>query len=54
LIPACGWLYLFFFASQKNKTRGASHFGLAIYIKEYLLKAKRRIRGTQIFQHAKV
>jgi len=45
LIPAW-WLYLFFFASKKqNKTRGASHFGLAIYIKGYHLKAKEEKLG---------
>jgi hypothetical protein len=30
-----------------------SHFGLAIYIKKYLM-AKRRMMKTQIFQHAKI
>jgi len=33
-------------------TRGVSHYGLAIYIKNYL-KAKRRIMDTPIFHHAK-
>jgi hypothetical protein len=32
-------------------TRGVSHYGLAIYIKSYHLKAKRRIMKTQIFHH---
>jgi hypothetical protein len=34
------------------KTRGVSHYDLAIYIKKYL-EAKRRIMETQIFHHAK-
>jgi len=36
------------------KTTGASHFGLAIYIKKYLKEAKERIMKTQIFHHAKI
>jgi hypothetical protein len=36
----------------ENPTRGVLHCGLAIYIKKYL-KAKRRIRDTPIFHHAK-
>jgi hypothetical protein len=36
-----------------RKTRGASHCGLAIYIKKYL-KAKEEFMETQIFHHAKI
>jgi hypothetical protein len=37
-----------------STTRGVSHCGLAIYIKEYLSEGKRRIRKTQIFHQAKL
>jgi hypothetical protein len=36
-----------------RKTRGASHCGLAIYIKKYL-KAKEEFMETQIFHRAKI
>jgi hypothetical protein len=39
---------------SKTKTRGVSHFGLAIYIIKKYLKAKRRIMKTQIFHNARI
>jgi hypothetical protein len=38
----------------KKKTRGVSHYGLAIYNKKKYLKGKRRIMKIQIFHHAKL
>jgi hypothetical protein len=35
--------------AKQVSTRGVSNCGLAIYIKKYLLKAKRRIMKIQIF-----
>jgi hypothetical protein len=36
-----------------KKTRGVSHYGIAIYIKK-VSKGKRRIMEIQIFHHAKI
>ncbi len=53
LIPACWWLYLFFFASKKqNKTTSASHFDLAIYSKEYLKAKEEELGKLKYFPHA--
>jgi hypothetical protein len=35
------------------KTRGVSHFGLAIYIKNYL-KAKEELWTLKLFHHEKI
>jgi hypothetical protein len=42
--------------TKKQKKQGVcvTHYGLAIYTKKYLLKAKRRIMKIQIFHHAKI
>jgi hypothetical protein len=40
------------YEQKPNKTRGVSHYGLAINIKRYL-KGKRKITKTQIFHHTK-
>jgi hypothetical protein len=34
---------------QTNKTRGVSHFGLAIYIKKSILKAKEELQKLKYF-----
>jgi hypothetical protein len=39
--------------TNAKETRGVSHCGLAINIKNYL-KGKRRIMKNQIFHHAKI
>ncbi len=51
------WLYLFFFASKKTKQKQcvrAAYFGLAIYIKEYHLKAKEELEKLKYFSIAKI
>jgi hypothetical protein len=57
-IPQISFVHVCFFAScvvlfvlpynLKNKTRGASHYGLAIYIKTYL-KAKEELWKLKYF-----
>jgi hypothetical protein len=44
---------LCFQKTKQNKTRGASHFGLAIYIKEYL-KAKEELGKLKYFSMQKI
>jgi hypothetical protein len=41
------------FATQ-NQTRGVSHCGLAIYIKQYFTAIEELYMETQIFHHAKI
>jgi hypothetical protein len=38
---------------EREKPRGVSHHGLAIYMKKYL-QAKEEVMKTQIFHHAKI
>ncbi len=52
-------IYTFFVVTNQQpwnelETRGVSHYGLAIYIKIYILRQKKRIREIQIFYHANI